>query len=289
MSIKKVDIFALTISIILNLMILLITAFTFKEDDKVNGKIQLGLVALEGSNKVNYEGKKDVEGKTPTTPPVEKKQEEVKKVEPPKPVQEVKPVSETKVEKLVTDSTKSTKAAPAPKPVEPKPVTPPKPVKKVPSLDDLNKKITAPTIDIEKKSSEEIKKVSNPITAPADTGAVAEAAIKTVGTVSGVPNGFKLGVMDGDVSASWVSSNSNPEYPVSAQLRGLHGTVNLRLTIDDSGNVIGVRFVKGSGVPEIDRSIEKVARTWKIPLKKQGKPARGEVTLEYKFKLEGSN
>lgn len=105
----------------------------------------------------------------------------------------------------------------------------------------------------------------------------------------GLPSGYKLGVEDGDVVAKWDPSNREPVYPEAALQRGMQGKVKLKMRIDESGKVSSVYIEKGSGVPEINEAIEKIARTWKIYLNKNGLNIKGNVTLEYSFKLIGTS
>lgn len=237
---KKVDSLALSISFILNLLILfLIPGMSPKE---VAGKIKVGLVSLESKKNVNYSGKKEVETKPPVTPP---KKEEKKEVQP---VVERKPnlsdiaISQPKIDVL------SKKGVPAPKP-------------------ELSNPVSTPQV-----SQEEVMEIP----------------LEIKGGVEGVPSGYKLGALDGDITAKWNPSNKNPEYPQSAQNRGLNGRVTLRLTIDGAGNITRVILQRRSGVPEIDLAIEKVAKSWKINLTKNGAPVKGDVILEYDFKLTGN-
>ncbi len=106
--------------------------------------------------------------------------------------------------------------------------------------------------------------------------------------VEGLPSGYKLGVEDGDVVAKWDTNNLEPEYPESAQLRGMQGKVLLKMEIDENGRVSSVFIEKGSGVPEINEAIEQIARTWRIYLTKNGLNIKGNVILEYSFKLKGN-
>ncbi|MGL5000986.1 MAG: energy transducer TonB, partial [Cetobacterium sp.] len=105
--------------------------------------------------------------------------------------------------------------------------------------------------------------------------------------IAGLPSGYKLGVEDGDVVAKWDQNNREPRYPEAAQLRGMQGKVLLKIQIDESGKVSSVFIEKGSGVPEINMAIEEIARTWRIYLTKNGLNIKGNVTLEYSFKLLG--
>lgn len=107
------------------------------------------------------------------------------------------------------------------------------------------------------------------------------------GEIEGLPSGYKLGTEDGDIVAKWDSNNKEPVYPESAQLKGLHGSVKIRMNIDENGNVKELKLERGSGVPEINNAIEEVGRTWKIYLSKNGLSVKGDVILEYNFTLKG--
>ena len=233
---KRVDIFAFSLSLLINILLLLIIS-NFSNQEVV-GKIKVGLVTME--NKKN--NSKSIESKQ-TEPLVEKKEEKKEKKE-----ESVKEVSK----------------------------------KKILNLDAIE--ITAPKLDVLNKKK---------IKAPKKTEQVFNETFKSnevnLKRAEGASQGYKLGAMDGDIVATWDPKNKEPKYPESAQLRGLNGTVTLRLNIDEYGNIKKIDFQKGSGVPEINLSIEKVARTWKIYLKKNSKVVRGEVILEYNFKLTASN
>ena len=236
---KRVDIFAFSLSLLINILLLLIIS-NFSNQEVV-GKIKVGLVTME--NKKN--NSKSIENKQ-TEPLVEKKEEKKEKIE--------------KKEESVKEVTK----------------------KKVLNLDAIE--ITAPKLDVLNKKK---------IKAPKKTEQVFNETFKSnevnLERAEGASQGYKLGAADGDIVATWDPKNKEPKYPESAQLRGLNGTVTLRLNIDEYGNIKKIDFQKGSGVPEINLSIEKVARTWKIYLKKNSTVVRGEVILEYNFKLTASN
>lgn len=178
----------------------------------------------------------------------------------------------------------------------PKPVVPNPPLQKVEpqvvetkrelSLDNLA--IAAPTIEsnVGRKTVQ-----AERITRPSQSQQVAnalDAPIKTIGNVAGVPSGYTLGSTDGDIDAKWDPKNRDPEYPLSAQQRGINGSVTLYLNIDAGGNVRSVAFRKRSGFTDIDNAIELIARSWKIHLSKNGKTVQGDVFLDYNFKLIGN-
>ena len=68
----------------------------------------------------------------------------------------------------------------------------------------------------------------------------------------------------GDIIARWDKGNREPSYPSSAELKGLQGTVRVKIDLDEKGNVTNFIMEKGSGVPEINSAIESIGRTWKI-------------------------
>jgi len=107
--------------------------------------------------------------------------------------------------------------------------------------------------------------------------------------VIGLPSGYRLGAVDGDVVATWDERNIEPVYPESAQLRGMHGVVSIRVTIDEFGNIQKFILEKGSGVPEINQAIEEVGRTWKIYLSRRGQNVKGDVLIDVNFTLKGYN
>lgn len=178
----------------------------------------------------------------------------------------------------------------------------PKPEKETEKVEDRNEKnisqsmderlknlqITPPKLETASKNSIPIpREIKDPVGTKETKDKLKEKELKTQGKVQGVPSGYKIGTIDGDMSARWNPKNREPEYPIEVQNRGIGGLIELRLTLDEAGNIRRVIFNRGTGVPEIDLAIEKIARTWKINLTKNGKPASGEVILEYNFKLVG--
>ena len=103
--------------------------------------------------------------------------------------------------------------------------------------------------------------------------------------LEGLPKGYKdIGSIDGNITGKWDESNKLPVYPESAELAGKTGTVVLKVYVTEEGRVERVEM-GGSGVPELNRAVEKVARTWRIYLSKNGQRVYGNVTLEIPFRL----
>lgn len=185
------------------------------------------------------------------------------------------------------------KEPPKPSPPVPTPpvVRPPEPAPVVEPRRELNLEalaIKAPTIESTAgRRTVEAERITRPNQNQQVQNAL-DAPIKTLGNVAGVPSGYKLGSTDGDIDARWDPKNRDPEYPLSAQQRGINGNVTLHLNIDAGGNVRSVAFRKRSGFTDIDNAIELVARSWKIYLSKNGKTVQGDVFLDYNFRLIGN-
>lgn len=103
--------------------------------------------------------------------------------------------------------------------------------------------------------------------------------------IEGLPKGHKMGFADGDITAKWDSSNREPLYPKAALEKGVAGSVKLKINIGTDGKVNSLIVEKGSGIPDINRAVEEIGRTWKIYLTKNGLSVEGTVLLEYKFNL----
>ena len=102
----------------------------------------------------------------------------------------------------------------------------------------------------------------------------------------GLPSGSRMGVVDGTAVIQWNPSNPEPSFPEVAKKTGKNGSVVLLITVNEIGDVISVRMEQGSGVPEINEAISKVARTWKVKLVKKGTSVGGTFVLKYSFHLK---
>ncbi|MGL6114589.1 MAG: energy transducer TonB [Cetobacterium sp.] len=306
MKIRKVDTLSLGLSILINIIIILCIP-NFKIEEVIDKKLKVGLVALSGNQKklTKKEFKESTHTLSKSNPPKEKPQE--KKIEPNKKNEN----KDKKVEKKILSLDKLEQSISSSKiNILSKDITTSSPniVRKNVESDILGKKIEErlprernleapidPAIDTSlpvtedrkfeiKDSTETLENVKED-KVPVDFGKVYD----VTGMNDGLPSGYKLGVEDGDIIAKWDPENKEPTYPESAQKRGMQGVVKLRLTIDPKGNVDALTLEKGSGVPEINFAIEEIARTWKIYLSKNGLNIKGDVILEYNFKLVGKN
>lgn len=82
------------------------------------------------------------------------------------------------------------------------------------------------------------------------------------------------------------SGNSPAIYPAEAKLRGLQGTVFLRLHVTDQGEVEQVEIVRGSGHPILDGAAVHMVRRWRgRPRTRGGEPIASVETIPIHFRL----
>jgi len=177
-----------------------------------------------------------------------------------------------KPEKKVEEDKKAEKTVQ----VEEKPKTAPK--KEKPSLADLKKQI-----------SDSQPKTSNggfSPTADPDGEEVVDRVLQNVTYSNGLVSGSKMGNSEGGLLVDWHDGNRAPEFPQSARASGKHGKLKIKLKVDKAGNVLSYVIVEGSGVPEIDASVERVVGSWRVKLLKKGKPVNGTFYLNYNFNFK---
>lgn len=302
---KKDDGISILLSIVINIIIvILIPSLSTKRVE--NQKIKIGLVAYENKNRTKLDGQKNSNSS-------EKKssQELQKKI---KKTNEVKKVEEKKKEKTPNKSKDkidmeslnnivtniSAPKIEVIKNLQPNPSARKIKEIKVPTKEfaqkekmesnsNLSKDIVLAKEEIVTENEKLDLKEDDKIAFNSEVGKDEsfDRILKTTGETEGLPSGYRLGTEDGDIIAKWDGSNREPVYPESAQLKGLHGSVRIKMEIDESGNVKSLHLEKGSGVPEINNAIEEVGRTWKIYLNKNGLSVEGNVILEYNFILKG--
>ncbi|AAL93931.1 energy transducer TonB [Fusobacterium nucleatum subsp. nucleatum ATCC 25586] len=233
----------------------------FLTDETVEtDEIKIGLVAVESDASTRFKGEKNVDAKKQNleADSIEKKEEN-------------KP-QEEKPEKKVEEDKKAEKTVQ----VEDKPKTTPK--KEKPSLADLKKQI-----------SDSQPKTSNGGFSPSadpDGEEVVDRVLQNVTYSNGLVSGSKMGNSEGGLLVDWNDSNRAPEFPQSARASGKHGKIKIKLKVDKAGNVLSYVIVEGSGVPEIDASVERVVGSWRVKLLKKGKPVNGTFYLNYNFNFK---
>ncbi|PHI07700.1 energy transducer TonB [Fusobacterium polymorphum] len=242
----------------------------FSTDETIEtDEIKIGLVAVESDASTRFKGEKNVDAKKQNleADSIEKKEENKPQEE--KPIE--KPEKE-KPEKKVEEDKKAEKTVQ----VEDKPKTTPK--KEKPSLADLKKQI-----------SDSQPKTSNGGFSPSadpDGEEVVDRVLQNVTYSNGLVSGSKMGNSEGGLLVDWNDSNRAPEFPQSARASGKHGKIKIKLKVDKAGNVLSYVIVEGSGVPEIDASVERVVGSWRVKLLKKGKPVNGTFYLNYNFNFK---
>ena len=270
---KKNDYICLFLSIVINIgIVFALTVFSTDEMVETD-EIKIGLVAVESDASTRFKGEKNVDAKKQNldADSIEKKAEEDKKQEE-KPVEKPEEKPEEKLEKKVEEDKKAEKTVQ----VEEKPKTTPK--KEKPSLADLKKQI-----------SNSQPKTSNggfSPTADPDGEEVVDRVLQNVTYSNGLVSGSKMGNSEGGLLVDWNDGNRAPEFPQSARASGKHGKLKIKLKVDKAGNVLSYVIVEGSGVPEIDASVEKVVGSWRVKLLKKGKPVNGTFYLNYNFNFK---
>ena len=123
-------------------------------------------------------------------------------------------------------------------------------------------------------------------TADPDGEEVVDRVLQNVTYSNGLVSGSKMGNSEGGLLVDWRDGNRAPEFPQSARASGKHGKLKIKLKVDKAGNVLSYVIVEGSGVPEIDASVERVVGSWRVKLLKKGKPVNGTFYLNYNFNFK---
>jgi protein TonB len=81
--------------------------------------------------------------------------------------------------------------------------------------------------------------------------------------------------------------NRKPSYPSEAALRGEQGTVVLLIHVGADGLVQGVRVLRSSGHPSLDRAAIDAVRTWHfLPSIRNGQPVPSNTPARFVFELD---
>lgn len=207
-------------------------------------------MAVESNTSTRFRGEKNVDAKKQNldADSIEKKEEKT-----------VEKITEKPEKKEVEKTTEK---------------TPEKPKEK-PSLADLKKQI-----------SDSQPKTSNGGYSPSedpDGEEVVDRVLQNITYSNGLVSGSKMGNSSDGRVVDWNAKNKSPEFPQAAKSSGKHGKLKIKLKVDKMGNVLSFVIVEGSGVPEIDVAVERVAGTWRVKLMKNGKPVNGSFYLNYNF------
>ena len=107
---------------------------------------------------------------------------------------------------------------------------------------------------------------------------------KGTGDGNGV-EGNDDGVIVDAGSLSLVSDVEAP-YPPKMLRQGKTGTVVVQLVVEKDGSVSSVDVIGGSGQPEFEQAVMRVAYQWTfVPATRNGRPVRAYATRTYRFAL----
>lgn len=252
---KKIDIPCFLLSLGLSFLILFLLSMTFPKDSEEVETLKIGLVAMENNNSLDSHG-------NATTDAAPSNVEKQKLPEPPKLEElEEEKESEKKIEEKAEEIGE---------------------IKK-PNLEDLKKTIAKPELETPSVNMEHFDKKTSPKNG---IGIDIERILSKATGQKGLPSGSRMGVIDGTAVIQWNPSNPEPDFPAIAKKTGKNGSVILVITVNEVGDVVSVRMEQGSGVPEINEAISKVARIWKVKLVKRGRAVGGTFVLKYSFHLK---
>lgn len=281
---QKRDLPCFVLSVLVCSLILFLLTWMQTRDPIEQEELKIGLVQLENNFSLDSDGKAKTDAAPKESSSLEKKEEKIPEQKEEKEEkreekrEEKSPSKEKRKEEedgeIQKEIRKEEKEEPKTEVVE---------AKKKPSLEDLKKQIAKPTLDKQLTNLDKFEKNNSK---ESGIGLDVEKILSKANGPVGLPSGSRVGTADGTAIVDWSPSNQEPVFPESARKSGKNGTVILVVLVDEAGNVLSVKMERGSGVPEINAAIEKVARTWKVKLLKKGKSVGGTFVLKYSFRLQ---
>jgi TonB family protein len=116
-----------------------------------------------------------------------------------------------------------------------------------------------------------------------DLSPVVDADFNPPAEAIAIPDQTPVGVSGGVVAGSRISG-SNPEYPSSAKMDHIQGTVILQATISVEGNITDLQVV--TGPPALQQSALDAVKTWRYkPYLLGGKPVAVETQINVSYRL----
>lgn len=177
-----------------------------------------------------------------------------------------------------------TVAQPEPMPVQPKPVAPQPPKLKpapAPRIQATSQPVPQPAPIEETRRPEPIEPPrvepvrAEPTPQPAPTPAPVEAPRPAP----------PLPVIQPRFNADYLD-NPKPPYPSISRRMGEEGVVQLRVSVDASGNVQQIEIHRGSGYPRLDQSALQTVRRWRfVPARQGNQPVSSWVIVPIQFSL----
>lgn len=79
-----------------------------------------------------------------------------------------------------------------------------------------------------------------------------------------------------------------PEYPPAARAVRAAGKVEVKVTVDEAGNIVSAKAVSGHSLLR-DTSVEAAKKSTFVPVSVDGKPVKADGYLVYSFTLPDEN
>lgn len=144
--------------------------------------------------------------------------------------------------------------------------------------------------DINEKTTEPIfvmangKKNKLAIKAPFYKGDMKNLSIENGTTSVAIPGNSKIVNGEQTIGVAEILKNGNslPLYPREASERGWQGTVQLKLSLSQDGDVMRSEIIKSSGFPLLDLSASKASEKWKF----KGNPKTKVIYAPVNFILD---
>ena len=140
--------------------------------------------------------------------------------------------------------------------------------------------------------------VAPPSALPGNPGGGGEGTGPSDGNSDGNGAGYGEGTGDGngiegnddgvivDAGSLSLVRDAEAPYPPKMLRQGKTGTVVVQLVVEKDGSVSSVDIIGGSGQPEFEQAVMRVAYQWTfVPATRNGRPVRAYATRTYRFAL----
>ena len=164
----------------------------------------------------------------------------------------------------------------------------PEPIKKEPAENSQQRKTALPLAAAHMQAEEAAKGSTDDTAGSPQTGreaAGAEGSGGQTGAGGGNGNGGPFETNFGQADAPRFLNYVQPKYPLAARQQGREGTVVLRLTIDERGNLVRVEVVASPSDGFAESAVEAVKLSTFAPALRSGKAVVSRSVLPVRFAL----
>ena len=175
-----------------------------------------------------------------------------------------------------------TNTPPEPTPAPPKPIPPPPKASPVPPPIQTAKPVTprpAPVVEPRRPDPVEAPKPEPVRSEPQPVAAPAPAPVEAPKPAPPLP------ITQPRFNADYLD-NPKPPYPSVSRRMGEEGEVQLRVSVDASGNVQQIELHKSSGFSRLDQSALDTVKRWRfVPARQGNQPVSSSVIVPIQFSL----